>query len=119
MPTASARSLFNRPRWTEEDAREVISALERSGKTVSAFAEERGIDPQRVYLWRRRLGGVAAQPRFQEVLVRSSLGQPEGGHTSPWFEIGTGSGYVVRVPTSFDAASLRRLLEVLAAAGAC
>jgi hypothetical protein len=25
----------------------------------------------------------------------------------------------VRVPTSFDAASLRRLLEVLAAAGAC
>jgi len=32
-----------RPRWTREDAREVIAALDRSGKPVSVFAAEHGI----------------------------------------------------------------------------
>jgi transposase-like protein len=50
MPTTIAhRSPFNVPRWTEAQAREVIAALERSGKTVSVFAAEHGLDPQRVW----------------------------------------------------------------------
>jgi hypothetical protein len=40
MPTTPPRSPFNRPRWTKEDAREVLAALQRSGKSVSVFAEE-------------------------------------------------------------------------------
>ena len=56
MPSPPDRSPFNRPRWTEQDAREVLAALRRSGKPVREFAAEHGLDPQRVYLWRRRLG---------------------------------------------------------------
>jgi hypothetical protein len=55
------------PRWTERDAREVLGALGRSGKTVSVFSAEHGIDPQRVYGWRRRLGG-AEGTTFQETV---------------------------------------------------
>ena len=69
MPTPPDRSPFNRPRWTERDARVVLAALDRSGKSVSVFAAEHGVDPQRVYLWRRRLGG-AERTTFQELIVR-------------------------------------------------
>jgi transposase-like protein len=69
-----ARSPFDRPRWNAEDARQVIAALDRSGQSVSVFAAEHGLDPQRVYLWRRRLGiaGSAGAERstFREVIVR-------------------------------------------------
>jgi hypothetical protein len=37
MPTPRARSPFDRLRWTAEDAREVIAALDRSVKPVSVF----------------------------------------------------------------------------------
>jgi hypothetical protein len=89
MPTAPRRSPFNRPRWTEEDAREVLAALQRSGKSVGVFAQERGLDPQRVYLWRRRLGSVVEPAQFREVVVRPSRGQPKDDPIS-WFEIALG-----------------------------
>ena len=106
MPTPRARSPFNRPRWNEDDAREVIAALERSCQPVSVFAVEHGLDAQRVYLWRRRLraGSARAEPStFRELIVRpSAVVSANGG----WFEIVLGSGATVRVPSSFDAPSL-------------
>jgi hypothetical protein len=44
MPTSPDRSPFNRPRWTEQDAREVLAALARSGKPLSAFAADHRLD---------------------------------------------------------------------------
>jgi transposase-like protein len=114
MPTSRPSSPFALRRWTREDAREVIAALERSGKTVSVFAAEHGLDPQRVYLWRRRLGN-AEPTTFQEIVVRPSLSAHDGAP----FEIALASGDVVRVPASFDQAALACLLDVLARARAC
>jgi len=111
MPTSRSLSPFSRPRWSEADAREVLAALERSGRPVSVFAAEHGLDAQRVYLWRRRLGASAESTPFQELLVRPSPRAP--------FEITLGSGTTLRVPSSFDSDALSRLLEVLARAGAC
>jgi transposase-like protein len=113
MPTS--RSPFDRPRWTEEDAREVIAALNRSGQPVGAFAAEHSLDPQRVYLWRRRLGG-AERTTFRELVVRPSVSQEVEG--AP-FEITLPSGAIVRVPASFDSTALARLLKVLAQADGC
>ena len=62
-------SLFNRPRWTEQDARAALAALARSRKLVSTFAAEHGLDPQRLYSWRRRLGG-AEPTTFRTLIVR-------------------------------------------------
>jgi transposase-like protein len=119
MPTSPQGSPFARPRWTERDAREVIAALDRSGKPVSAFAAEHGLDPQRVYLWRRRLGR-AERTIFQELIVPARAPRPSAdAATESPFEIVLASGAVVRVPPSFDATALARLLDVLVQARAC
>lgn len=111
MPTSRSMSPFQLARWSEEDARQVLDALARSGQPVSAFAAEHGLDPQRVYLWRRRLGTSAERTTFREVVVRA-----EG---SDRFEIVLRSGTTVRVPTGFDDDSLERLLAALLRVGAC
>jgi transposase-like protein len=118
MPSLPDRSPFNRPRWTERDAREVVAALRRSGKPVSAFAADHGLDPQRVYLWRRRLGG-AEPTTFRELIVRPSGRRVVADAADSGFEIVLASGDLVRVPPSFDGAALARLLEVLAQVRAC
>jgi transposase-like protein len=117
MPSPD-RSSFNRPRWTEQDARDVLAALRRSGKPVRVFAAEHGLDPQRVYLWRRRLGG-AEPTTFQELMVRPATGLAVADTAGNSFEIVLASGDVVRVPPWFDGAALARLLEVLAQVRAC
>jgi transposase-like protein len=116
MPSPD-RSPFNRRRWTEQDARDVLAALRRSGKPVRVFAAEHGLDPQRVYLWRRRLGG-AEPTTFQELMVRPAAGRAVADAACS-FEIVLPSGDMVRVPPSFDGAALARLLEVVAQVRAC
>jgi transposase-like protein len=118
MPSPADRLPFNRSRWTEQDARDVLAALRRSGKPVSVFAAEHGLDPQRLYLWRRRLGG-AERTTFQELMLRPVARRSVADGESSSFEIVLASGDVVRVPQSFDGAALSRLLEVLAQVRAC
>jgi hypothetical protein len=118
MPSFPDRSPFNRPRWTERDARDVLAALRRSGKPVSAFAADHGLDPQRVYLWRRRLGG-AEPTTFQELIVRPAARRVVADTADNGFEIVLATGDLVRVPPSFDGTALARLLEVLAQVRAC
>ncbi len=107
MPTS--RSPFDRPRWNEADAREVLGALASSGQPVAVFAASHGLDPQRVYLWRRRLAR-GEHTTFREVVVRPSM---SGAATAPPFEVILPSGPTIRVPPSFDADALVRLLHVL------
>lgn len=44
-----------RIRWSEHEARGVLAALRKSGLTLQRFARERGLVPQRLRSWRRRL----------------------------------------------------------------
>jgi len=48
-------SYSTRLRWTDADAQTVLGALDASGLSVAAFAGREGLDPQRLYFWRRRL----------------------------------------------------------------
>ena len=119
MPTPRSPSPFNRPRWTAAEAREVLAALERSAQPVSEFAAQHGLDPQRLYVWRRRLRASSANAEpttFQELTVGGSR---LGRVFEPGFEIVLASGTVVRVPASFDAEAFAVLLTVLVRAGAC
>jgi hypothetical protein len=117
MPTPTCPP-FDRRRWTEQDARMVLNALERSGKPVRVFAEEHGLDPQRLYAWRRRVAG-GDDTTFRELIVRPSPMTSAPGADGVPFEIVLASAIVIRVPASFDAAALSRLLEVLSQARAC
>ena len=109
MPTPN-RSPFNLARWTTQDAEMVLGALERSGQSVREFAEEHGLDPQRLYVWRRRVAG-GDRTTFRELVVRGSSSPRESS-----FEVVLPSGVVVRVPPSFDAGALGRLLDVVSQA---
>ena len=111
MPMSQRPSPFARPRWTADDARRTLAALERSGQSVKVFAVEHGLDPQRIYQWRRRLG-KAEPTTFREVIVRPSARLDVDAR----FEIALPSGAVLRVPVKFESADLVRLLEVLARA---
>ncbi len=66
-------------RWTEADGRRVLAAQARSGQSVAAFAREHGLDAQRVFWWRRRLGDVSGQDAaesmtFAPVVVTGTSG---------------------------------------------
>jgi transposase-like protein len=94
-------------RWTEDDARVVIAAQAASGLSVAAFAAREGIDAQRLYFWRRRGEGSAANtvpPTFVE--VRHAAG-------SERVEVALRSGRVIRVAESIDPGVLRGLVNAL------
>ena len=90
--------------------------MDRSGLGLSAFAVREGLDPQRLTRWRRQLASVAP-PTFEEVMPVVTAATVDGDAVArverARFEIVLPSGRVVRVPESFDAIALRRLLDVV------
>lgn len=110
-------------RWTEEEARQALAAFDQSGLGIVAFAIREGLDPQRLARWRRRLPVAAPAPTFEEVattVTRATFGGGAAVHVErERFEIVLPSGCVVRVPESFDASALRRLLLVVEEVHAC
>jgi transposase-like protein len=118
----SPSSYLTHRRWTEEEARRALADMDRSGLGIVAFSIREGLTPQRLGRWRRRLE-VEAAPAFEEVSLRVT-GAVTGGGVAVQvererFEIVLPSGHVVRVPESFDASALRRLLSVMVEVRAC
>ena len=113
MPRSRRISLkLSRRRWGDADARRVLAALEASGLSVNAFAAREGLDAQRLYYWRKRVGkgvALAVSPTFVEV--------PR--HAPEPVEIALRSGRSLRVRESIDAATLRRFVAVLEEDAAC
>jgi hypothetical protein len=50
-------------RWDERVARDVLAAWRKSGESAREFGRARGIDPQRLHWWRKKLERPAARPR--------------------------------------------------------
>ena len=102
-------------RWSAARAGEVLAEVKQSGESLSAYGRRHGIDPQRLYSWRRKLDavkGVDVAARVAFVPVRIA---PEAT-TRPAamaFELVLGGGRVVRVGADFDSGALQRLVEAL------
>lgn len=63
MKQASAGRAWRR--WTEEEARAALDEVARNGESAEVFARRRGISPQRLRYWRKRLAKTATlQPAF-------------------------------------------------------
>jgi transposase-like protein len=109
--------LAPRRRWQAEDAKTALTVAERSGMSLSAFARQLGVQPQRLYRWRRQLSEApraeVALGMFMEVppgqVAEARRGRMDGGS----FAVEVASGRVVWVPPGFDAGVLRRLLDVV------
>ncbi len=107
----------------EQYWRGIFQEWEQSKKSVRAFCAERGVDEAKFHCWRRIIAkrdGTYAPARRRDksseqtpVFVPVKVAPPAA---SGALEIMVGAGRVIRVPADFDAATLRRLLEALAAA---
>jgi transposase-like protein len=116
-------SYLTRRRWTTDDARTALADLDASGLGLEAFALDAGLDPQRLRRWRRTLAALPSDVVFEEVATASAAPLRSvavtAGSERGWFEVVLRSGRVVRVPESFDASALGRLLTVVEEGAAC
>jgi transposase-like protein len=103
------------PRWSPDDARTVLAALEASGLSVTAFAARHNIQAQRLFLWRRKFREVPRPaPAFVEVTAPASTPSP-----LPRYELVLGDGRVLRVEGAFDPPAVRALIALLREARSC
>lgn len=113
----AAEMQTRRAEWAER-----VGQWRRSGLTAKAFARLAGVKAGSLTHWAWRLGrdarrggtGLqAAEAPRPSALVEIT---PAGGADEP-FELEVRSGWRLRIPASFDAAALVRLLTVLEARG--
>lgn len=101
----------SRARWTAAVARQVLAAWSASGLSRQEFADKHGIHEQRLYNWQRRLAETGAgNVQFRELAAPAV-------NLDPRLEVVLPSGVLLRVPPSFDATAVARLLEILGCAG--
>lgn len=117
MPTnpKSLDELVALKQWTQDQARVVLDAGKRSGLSLAAFARRHALDPRRLYWWRGQLPRAERPVAFEEVALLGAAVRPalQAGHATTGLELVLPSGHIVRLGAAFDAATLRRLLEVL------
>lgn len=103
-----AAAAASQARWTAALARQVLAAWSASGLSRQEFADKHGIQEQRLYNWKRRLGETtsATDVQFREVAVPAVS-------TDVGFELVLPNGLLLRIPRSFDATALARLLGIL------
>lgn len=112
-----SRSSKTSERWTPEHAESLLDEAERSGLSDRAFAKRRGIDPQRLWWWRKRLDKTRtqeAQVGFVELAMRSPpTARATDSVTANRIEILLGNGRVVATPVDVDPVVLARLLDAV------
>jgi len=102
-----AHAYRSRRRWTTADAQVMLAELASSGLSIAEFAEKTGLDVNRVYRWRRRIGSsasvaLAKRPAFIEV--------KRPAHA---VEVLLRSGRVLRFSEGIDTAALARIADAL------
>ena len=96
--------------WTEVEARGVIDAWRKSGLSTLDFARERGIVPQRIYWWRKKLADDDAKVGLRLLpvqLVDAKRGEP--------VTVLLRSGHMLKVGRGFDEEAFARVVAVLEA----
>lgn len=56
------REQRQRKHWSEEEARKLLAEQAASGETMVEFARGRGLWPQRLWRWKKRLAGGEGAP---------------------------------------------------------
>jgi len=58
--------------WTPEEAAQILAEWKSSGRSLAAFARERGLTVQRLYWWRARIGGELRGRRRSRAIPSSA-----------------------------------------------
>ena len=101
-----------RRRWSDEDKARIVAESLDPATTTSAVARRYGLHPSQLFVWRQQLAAPAAReaPGFVPVLVAED--GPARAEPGGRIEIALGPAGV-RVGADVDAATLRRVLEVV------
>jgi hypothetical protein len=93
-PSLAARGTH----WTEADARGVLAEWEHSGKTLEAFARSRGLVPQRLAWWKKRLRGARPQTSTALTFVPAAvIGAAPASTATPTAAIRLPHGIVIEI----------------------
>jgi len=109
-PSPTLSSVLKRAYWSAADARGVLDALDAAGTPVAEFARDHGVDPQRLYAWRRRLQRVPAPTRPVHFV---ELPPTVGTATAASYEIVLPSGVRLRIEGVVVAQDVAALLSLL------
>jgi transposase len=103
--------------WPESLKREIVSATLLPGSSVSRVARRYDVNANQVFAWRRRYREGAAEPAELRLLpVTVTPDHPRGtapAGASEVIEIVLAGGYCLRIGEGVQAATLRRVLDVL------
>lgn len=91
----------------------MLGEAERSGLSDRAFAQREGIDPQRLWWWRKRLGETNAVAKRAEGFVEVAVRQTTKPVVAGRVEVLLGNGRVVATPVDVDPVMLARLLDAV------
>lgn len=89
---------------TEDEKQALLAAWHRSGVSLYRFARKNHLSPKTLRAW-----AAEGPPAF----LPASVVEEEAPSTSTLVVELAGVGHRIHVPADFEAASLRRLLEVL------
>ena len=115
MKRQSAQFRTTRRHLTPQEKAEILKEHRRSGLSLLAFAEKRGLCYTSLLRWRCQQGNGAdvpvppdteADPRFVPVKIE---GEVLGGE----YVLSWATGRSLKIPRQFETHSLRRLLTVL------
>lgn len=102
--------------WTEVEARGVLGAWKRSGLGVEAFARSRGLVPQRLYWWKKKLkfDHVAEKPDKSRALalLPVRVAERESRRGEP-VTVLLRSGHMLKVGRDFDESAFARVVAIL------
>ena len=113
----SRRGSINRA-TKEQFWRDAVQRWRQSGLSVRDFCSAKNLSEQSFYWWRRTLAArdqhrAATTPARTPRAGNQPLFVPVGVVPSSTLELVLGHDRIIRVPTGFDAATLRQLLAVL------
>lgn len=109
-------------RWSADDAQQILDEWAASGESLQGFAARRGLVPQRLAWWRKRLtakppaaAAIAAAPtaaKFLPVMVRAVAGDA----APATIEVAGGLRVELRVLDEGSAVWVARLVQALGTA---
>ena len=97
--------------WSEHEARAVLQAWRASGLSMERFASQRGLVPQRLRWWKKKLQDV--EPTRSKSLSLLPVRVVDSARGTP-IQVILPSGHIVRVGRGFDEETFSRVIALLA-----
>ena len=98
--------------WSELEARSVLSAWRASGASIERFASVRGLVPQRLRWWKKKLEAGGGSHKSMELLPVAVVAGSEPSRGTP-IQVILPSGHIVRVGRGFDEDTFARVMAIL------